>query len=528
MKPCIMLIGRLLLLRPRRWLPGWLSFCLWLACLLGLWHLTPASPRAAFRGGKEACLHAFSPDSNTLVTSAGGTRSWDCPGPIHLWDVPSGRERATVASDWRRISDCQFSPDGRLFAAMNEGNHLKLWETATGKERGDLPLQTGLGYNLEARFSPDGRFIIYEHCDPVHPYGPRSFHFWEIATQQERAAIGGDYGELEIAADGKTLNYTHWEGPEHGYTIEHWRFVEGPQVVARTGTVSIPGGIFPRFSPNLERCVTFNLLPGPVRADEIKLWDTATGKEMGSVILSDENRHPHRLWFLPGGRLLTGLTCGETRFDPGYRFTVWDPNGSLNEIATCKDHSVVSENGRWLLTCVPAGADVVDTVSGDIHGELRNSRDEPYSGLRSVCGQVVVGGPPDTQGVFGPDGSTAVITGLGHNRKEGPITPFFAKLGLADPYDNYPQVARLWDLEHCRELASFDGCERALYSPDGKILATAHTDGTIRLWDVPPRKPILAVAAQSLALCFALLLGVRLARRLVRRNGKGKANREVG
>src|SRR5262249_54139193 len=160
------------------------------------------------------------------------------------------------------------------------------------------------------------------------------------------------------------------------------------------------------------------------------------------------------------------------------------------EIATCEYNPLVSAGGRWLLVWIPNGALVLDAVSGKVHGELRNPRDEEFAGPR-----IEVGWGPDTEGVFGPDGKTVVITGLGRNRKEHPIIPLLYKLGLVDRFDNYLHVARLWDVERPQELACFPDCQQALYSPDGKTLATAHRDGTIRLWDVPPRKPLLAILA---------------------------------
>jgi WD40 repeat protein len=509
--------GRLISpLRSRKWLFRCLAFGLWLACFLGLWHLTPPSPRAAFWRGKEAYLHAFSPDGNTLVTTA-GEKAGDCPGPIHLWDVPSGRERATIAEDWNRISDCQFSPDGTLFAAMNEGNHLKLWETATGKERAELPLQQGIDHGLGARFSPDGRFIIYERCDPVHVYGPASIHFWEIETQQVRASIDGRYRANMIAADGKTLNVVHVAKGEKGYNykIESWRFVDDPQVVVPIQTVTIPGHIFPRFSPNLDRCVLINDLPGPLEGAELTLWDTTTGKELARVILPGDHIYHECLQFCQDGSLLIGLRCGGRNRGYEYRYTIWDGNANLKEIACCEHQPLVSEDGRWLLVWIPNGAIVLAAVSGEVHGELRNPRDEAYTGGRITFGMGPWG--PDTQGVFGPDGNTVVITGLGRNRKVGPIIDWLSDRGLPMPSDNYLRVARLWDVERRKELACFADCRQALYSPDGKTLATAHRDGTIRLWDVPPRKPILAILALSLVLWFALLVGVRLGKRLVRR-----------
>jgi hypothetical protein len=59
----------------------------------------------------------------------------------------------------------------------------------------------------------------------------------------------------------------------------------------------------------------------------------------------------------------------------------------------------------------------------------------------------------------------------------------------------------------CRELCAFEDCKEAVFSPDGASLATLHCDKTIKLWNLPVRKPlarILAVAAQI------YLLGVSL------------------
>jgi hypothetical protein len=61
-----------------------------------------------------------------------------------------------------------------------------------------------------------------------------------------------------------------------------------------------------------------------------------------------------------------------------------------------------------------------------------------------------------------------------------------------------PGEVKLWDVTSRRELASLTlpvGCVFcARFSPDGKTLATAHSDGTARLWDV---ETILAEAAGS-------------------------------
>ena len=65
------------------------------------------------------------------------------------------------------------------------------------------------------------------------------------------------------------------------------------------------------------------------------------------------------------------------------------------------------------------------------------------------------------------------------------------------------------------EIATFADCRQALYSPDGKTLATLHEDGTVKVWDIPAaRKPILRICGVSLVLWLMVMVGVQLRRPL--------------
>jgi hypothetical protein len=72
----------------------------------------------------------------------------------------------------------------------------------------------------------------------------------------------------------------------------------------------------------------------------------------------------------------------------------------------------------------------------------------------------------------------------------------------------------------------FSKCTEAVFSPDGKTVATLHKDNTLRLWQMPLRKPaglILGISANLwlLVLLAGMVLGrMRLKRR--KRLGHGQ------
>jgi WD40 repeat protein len=87
---------------------------------------------------------------------------------IILADMATGRQLAKLSADGPAVFD--FSMDNRLFAVAGPVG-IRLWETATGKEVGSIPIP-----NRDARsqdracasslaFSPDGRVLATGHAD---------------------------------------------------------------------------------------------------------------------------------------------------------------------------------------------------------------------------------------------------------------------------------------------------------------------------------------------------------------------------
>ncbi len=63
----------------------------------------------------------FSPDGQTLVTAGSD-------GEVSIWEVATGRRRATLRSGVREVNFAGYSPDGKTIAAAETGGKLRLWD----------------------------------------------------------------------------------------------------------------------------------------------------------------------------------------------------------------------------------------------------------------------------------------------------------------------------------------------------------------------------------------------------------------
>src|SRR4051812_31982028 len=75
-----------------------------------LWALGEGRGRPLTRASGKLDAIAFSPDGLTLATASGDTRA------VTLWDVETGRERASLAGHQGPTWSVAFSPDGRRLA----------------------------------------------------------------------------------------------------------------------------------------------------------------------------------------------------------------------------------------------------------------------------------------------------------------------------------------------------------------------------------------------------------------------------
>jgi WD40 repeat protein len=174
----------------------------------------------------------FSPDGKVLVSPNpdnfgvrfGGAGAGAPPAQraaLCLFDVATGKEIRKILLPDQQVVSVAFSPDGRSLAAENPNSTITVWETASGKERGQLgkPLvieaqpggfpvmMVGMPYGggtagaaASVAFASDGRKVAVRAGNGVR--------VWDALTGKELAHFKGHEGPvtaLAFSADGKVL-----------------------------------------------------------------------------------------------------------------------------------------------------------------------------------------------------------------------------------------------------------------------------------------------------------------------------------
>jgi WD40 repeat protein len=117
---------------------------------------------------------------------------------IRLWDVATGRELYHVPGPASPRGCVGFAPDGRTLAVRDEGGTARLYELATGRERGRFALKNPVRSLL---FMPDGRRLVWGE-------GQSDICIWDLAAGCAVCRLRGHQGwvgALAVSPDGRTL-----------------------------------------------------------------------------------------------------------------------------------------------------------------------------------------------------------------------------------------------------------------------------------------------------------------------------------
>jgi len=446
---------------------------------------------------------------------------------------PTPKEVLTQSGHVAGIGSAVFSPDGNRLATVGGDGALRIWTVAENgsiaqlvkfeghsKPGGNLSPLTGVA------FAPDGRYLAAVGADSV-------VRVWDIQTKSEVRGLRGHTDWVTSVAFSPDGRYIATVGVEKDKVL---RIFELPPLEVAGGGGHVQGVNAVAVSPNGKIAATAGT------DQTIKLWDLATGKEVGTLIGNADTpfsvaflgndalvmggslptRDTGRLhfWGTNPGRLNKTIPTGEVytvvATKDGTKLGAWASRPAVGDVVKNNTYELYDNTGKLLTTISDKGrnvraatfsADLAWAVSGDDAGGIRiwdMEKKEPVGANWPLFANSVqdLGITADRKVLVAVDDKGEVkianvekreVIGTIPAEKGGVRTLLVSPTGTTVITVGNDREIKAWSLDEKalkqpKPIRTWNfpvGVNALAYTPDGKQVVTANADGTAYLLELP-------------------------------------------
>jgi WD40 repeat protein len=452
---------------------------------------------------------AFSPDGRRLAAASrppnAVTRLGDLPiqpSELRLWDATSGQVLRNLGGHTFDVTGLAFSPDGQRLAATSADRTVRIWDTAEGRLLSTLTGHDGPVFGVA--FSPDGRGLASASAD-------KTVRLWDVSAGRERLVLRGHTREafaLAFSPDGRNLASTA-VGPEFGQEVRIWDPATGQERLILRGHADRVMGV--AYSPDGRRLATAS-------ADQlVKLWDADQSQELFTL-----RGHTHWVMavaFSPDGRRLASagrdqtvkiwdVTRKQEALDleaPGCRpaCVTFHPDGRRLVVGGTSEEEMNEEGKRGCVRIWDAATGQEAGRPPELERPVQSVACSP-DGRHLACGMInrtIVVREADTgRLLFSLKGHPGGVACLAYS-PDGRSLASASGVWDAGRKEFRGGEARIWDAATGRLLHTFTGhtnkVSAVAYSPDGRRLATASSDQTVKMWDPTTGQPVFTLTGHD-------------------------------
>lgn len=381
---------------------------------------------------------------------------------IQLWNVKDGKEKHKIKIDRQNISSVAFAPDGKTFAVASGVASFHIFDTDSAKELRKFAGRRGQVTHLD--YTRDGLTLVAGAADGT-------VQTWEAKTGKRQGLCEGSQWHrlfaLAFPDDGKVLSLV-----SQGQALELRDGLTGKSLAPPLG--------HHYWVRSLAYSTDGKTLVSAGADGKICWWDSATGKELKSLVVQDDGNSPYGgamyKSYYPGGmpgRIGTSAISRDGKFlatgnDYGTNSVrLWD----LSTAKVLCDFDAVRTNGPSCFAFSPDGGRLAALGTNGVPlWEVNSGQEMPTLKFeRDAKVNNTVGGSVGGSIVFSADGKLLAAAHNYYERNTGQQ--------ISEVY--------LWQVDGAKLIRKIDKAYYNMgsmaFSPDGVTLAVPMQDRTILL-----------------------------------------------